>query len=92
MTLALSGSSFSVDGRFFAYALAEGGSDWKTWHIMDLAAGETLDDTIRWSKFSGAAWIPDGSGFFYARFPEPDAASAMVGKNLNQELFLIQKN
>jgi len=86
-TVALSGSSFSDDGRYLAYALSAGGSDWKTWHIMDLATGDTLDDTIEWSKFSGAAWLPDGSGFFYARFPEPDSATAMVGRNMNQELF-----
>ncbi len=86
-TVALSGTSFSEDGRYMAYALSSGGSDWKTWHVLDLATGETLPDTIRWSKFSGAAWLPDGSGFFYARFPEPDAGEAMVGRNLNQSLW-----
>jgi len=86
-TVALSGSAFSDDGRFLAYALSEGGSDWKTWHVMDLATSETLPDRIAWSKFSGAAWRPDGSGFFYARFPEPDDGAAMVGRNLNQSLY-----
>ena len=86
-TVALSGSSFSDDGRYMAYALSEGGSDWKTWHIMDLSNGKTLDDEIKWSKFSGASWLPDGSGFFYARFPAPDSADAMVGANVNQTLW-----
>jgi prolyl oligopeptidase len=86
-TVALSGTSFSDDGRYMAYALSKGGSDWKTWHIMDLSTGETLDDEIKWGKFSGASWLPDGSGFFYARFPEPDAGEAMVGANVNQSLW-----
>ena len=86
-TVALSGTSFSEDGRYLAYALSEGGSDWKTWYVMDLSTGETLPDEVRWSKFSGAAWLPDGSGFFYARFPEPEAGSAMVGRNMNQALY-----
>ena len=86
-TIALSGAAFSDDGRYFAYALSEGGSDWKTWHVMDLATGETLPDRVKWSKFSGAAWLPDGSGFFYARFPEPEAGTEMVASNLNQALF-----
>jgi prolyl oligopeptidase len=86
-TVALSGSAFSDDGRYFAYALSEGGSDWKTWHVMDLETRQTLSDEVKWSKFSSAAWMPDGSGFFYARFPEPDAADAMVGQNLNQALY-----
>ena len=86
-TVALSGSAFSDDGRFFAYALSEGGSDWKTWHVMDLATGETLPDRVRWSKFSQAAWRPDESGFFYARYPEPEAGDAMVGRNQHQTLW-----
>ncbi len=86
-TIAMSGASFSDDGRFMAYALSEGGSDWKTWHVLNLETGKTLSDRVEWSKFSGAAWRPDGSGFFYARFPEPEDGAAMVGRNLNQSLY-----
>ena len=32
-TVALSGLGFSEDGRYMAYAVSEGGSDWKTWKI-----------------------------------------------------------
>jgi prolyl oligopeptidase len=70
-TVALGGSSASDDGKYFAYALAEGGSDWNTWRVRDVDTGKDLDDVLRWVKFSGAAWLPDSSGFFYSRYDEP---------------------
>src|SRR5690606_37066916 len=33
--------------------------------------GEDLPDLIEWCKFAVAAWHPDGSGFYYSRFPDP---------------------
>jgi len=71
-TVALAGMSVSDDGRYVAYARAEAGSDWKTWHVRDIQTGEDLPEVIRWSKFTGAEWTPDSKGFFYTRFPEPD--------------------
>ncbi|MEE9131294.1 MAG: hypothetical protein V3T84_14845, partial [Phycisphaerales bacterium] len=32
-TVALGGMAFSDDGKYVAYAIAEGGSDWRTWHV-----------------------------------------------------------
>lgn len=61
----------SRDGRRLAYARQDGGTDWRTVHVVDVATGETLDDTLAWVKFSGLAWAANGSGFFYSRFPEP---------------------
>lgn len=61
----------SPDGRFVAYALSEGGSDWQTFYVRELETGRLLADTLRWAKFSGASWTKDGRGFFYSRYPEP---------------------
>ena len=36
-TIALTGLGFSDDGRYMAYARAEAGSDWSTWHVMEIA-------------------------------------------------------
>lgn len=71
-TTALTMTSFTEDGRFLAYNLSQSGSDWQTIHLLDLATGQHLDDVIRWCKFASAAWLPDNSGFFYARYPAPD--------------------
>jgi prolyl oligopeptidase len=78
-TVALSGMSISDDGRFLAYALSSGGSDWMEWHVKDVATGTDTADLVRWSKFSGASWTPDNRGFFYSRYPEP-----MPGADLEQ--------
>ena len=75
-TIALSGSSASPCGRYWAYGLSESGSDWRTWRVRDLVAGEDLADEIRWSKFSGASWLKDGSGFVYNRYAEPGKGEA----------------
>ena len=34
---------------------------------------------LRWVKFSGIAWAANGSGFFYSRFPEPEARPGASG-------------
>ena len=86
-TVALSGFSFTLDGTRLAYATSASGSDWMTWHVRDVASGEDLRDEVRWSKFSGAAWLVDGSGFYYCRYAEPDASTAFKGENYGQMLF-----
>ena len=71
-TIALINQSYSQDGRFLAYSLSQSGSDWQTIHIRDLERDTDSDEILRWVKFTNAAWLPDSSGFFYARFPSPD--------------------
>ncbi len=86
-TVALGGLSFSEDGRYLAYALASSGSDWLEWRVRDVAAGVELADRVKWSKFSGAAWKKDGSGFYYSRYDEPGPGAALQAVNKNQKLF-----
>lgn len=70
-TVTVGGWSVSKDGRYLAWAIADAGSDWRTWKVRDIATGEDLDDTLSWVKFSGASWLPDSSGFLYSRYPAP---------------------
>ncbi|MBA4066879.1 MAG: S9 family peptidase [Isosphaera sp.] len=86
-TVAMAGSALSDDARYLAYGVAEAGSDWNTWKVFDVAAGRPLGDEIRWVKFSGAAWTPDGKGFFYSRFPEPQKGAAFQDLNVNMKLY-----
>jgi prolyl oligopeptidase len=76
-TVALSGISITHDGTLMAYALADAGSDWVTWHVRDIATGHDLPDVLAWSKFSGAAWLKDNSGFFYEGYERPDLLNKM---------------
>ncbi len=63
----------SPDAKLLAYALAQGGADWRTIRVRDIASGRDLADEVRWMRFSGIAWTRDGKGFFYSRYPEPPA-------------------
>ncbi len=72
-TVALSIASFSEDGSRLAYGISSSGSDWVEWRVRDVATGADLPDIVRWSKFSGASWRRDGSGFYYSRYDEPAA-------------------
>ncbi|MEX2112553.1 MAG: prolyl oligopeptidase family serine peptidase [Pirellulales bacterium] len=86
-TVALSGLAISEDGSKMAYALADAGSDWITWHVRNVASGLDTDDIVRWSKFSGASWTKDGAGFFYGRYPEPKEGEDLLASNYFQKLY-----
>jgi prolyl oligopeptidase len=86
-TVALAGLSFSDDGRYLAYGVQDGGSDWRIWRILEIETGRVLDEELRWIKFNSPAWTPDGAGFFYARFPEPQEGAAFQNLNLNQRVY-----
>ncbi len=68
-TIALSQYSVSRDGKMLAYSTSDGGSDWKTWHVRNVDTAEDTDDFLDYTKFSGASWALDGSGFYYSRYP-----------------------
>ncbi|KAI5474986.1 prolyl oligopeptidase [Pseudohyphozyma bogoriensis] len=75
-------SSFSEDGKWWAYALSRSGSDWVTIYLRrtdqphkeDMQVGEDQGreekDVLRFVKFSGIGWTKDSKGFFYQRFAE----------------------
>ncbi len=86
-TVALSGGSFSQDGKLFAYGLASAGSDWQEWKVRDVASGKDSEDHLKWIKFSSASWTKDGKGFYYGRFPEPEKGANLKGANYFQKLY-----
>ena len=86
-TVALAGTSFSDDGEYVAYGVAEAGSDWRTWRIMDVDTGRVLDDELKWVKFSSPSWTHDNRGFFYGRYDEPEEGAKFQDLNVNQKVF-----
>ena len=84
-TVSMSAVSFSRDGRFVAYQLSEGGSDWRRIVIRDVESGETLDEAIVDVKFSGIAWRGN-EGFYYSRYDKP-AGSALSAKTDQHKLY-----
>ncbi|MCC6282282.1 MAG: S9 family peptidase, partial [Saprospiraceae bacterium] len=43
-TASLGELAFSKDGRYLAYSISNGGSDWRTIYIKDMESGQVLDD------------------------------------------------
>ena len=86
-TVATTGTVVSRDGKYLAYGVASGGSDWQEWKVRDLTTGKDLPDLIKWVKFSKAEWTPDGLGFFYSRYDAPRDGETLTGSNYYQKLY-----
>ncbi len=72
----------SEDGTRLLYSIQDGGSDWRTSKVLDVATGKETGDVITGMKFGlSASWAKDGSGFFYSRYP--DAAKGQEFQQLN---------
>ncbi|HSD14402.1 MAG TPA: hypothetical protein VLB74_07115, partial [Flavobacterium sp.] len=69
-TTSLGGLDFSRDGSKVAYAISEGGSDWRKVIIMDAISRKVLEDTIVDVKFSGVSW-KGNDGFYYSSYDKP---------------------
>jgi prolyl oligopeptidase len=61
----------SRDGRMVAYGMSREGDENSTLHVLDVETGEELRDRIPNTRACSLAWMPDGSGFAYTRYPEP---------------------
>ncbi|EDP96733.1 prolyl oligopeptidase family serine peptidase [Kordia algicida OT-1] len=65
-----SGLNFSDNKKIVAYAISEGGSDWRKVIIMDVASKEVVEDTLVDIKFSGISW-KGNDGFYYSSYDKP---------------------
>lgn len=84
---ALAEWSVSDDGKRVAYAVQDGGTDWRTIRVLDVNTGKVLDDQVKWARFTSIAWTKDGSGFFYARYPEPKQGSESQASVANHAIY-----
>ncbi len=69
-TTSLGGLDFSKDGSKAAYAISEGGSDWRKVIIIDAISKKVLEDTLVDVKFSGISWHGN-EGFYYSSYEKP---------------------
>lgn len=72
-TTSLATLSFSEDGTLAAYAISEGGSDWRKVIVMDAVSREIKEDTLRDIKFSGLSW-KGNEGFYYSSYDKPEGS------------------
>ena len=76
----------SDNGKLLAYSIQDGGSDWRTIRLLDVATGKVLTDEIKWAKFTGISWIGN-SGVLYSRFPQPEKGKEFQSLNTNQAVY-----
>ena len=85
-TIALRGFELSKNGKYAAYTVsAIPGSDWVEMRVMDIETRKPLSDTLKWIKFSGAAWR--GDGFYYSRYPQPEPGKELTTLAQNQAVY-----
>ncbi len=84
-SVSLAGFSVSNDGKYMAYSISRGGSDWREVLIKDLEKDKKLDDHLKWIKFSGTAWYNDG--FFYSRYDEPKEGGKLSEAVKNHKVY-----
>jgi prolyl oligopeptidase len=75
------------EGTKLLYAIQDGGTDWRTLKVRDVKTGEDLPDEVEWVKFSGLSWAKDGSGFYYSRFPAPEAGATYQSLNEHHRVY-----
>ncbi len=84
-TTGLGTFSLSKNGKYAVVGKTKGGSDWRTFYVMDMKTMQYLPDSIEWVKVSGASW--QGDGFFYSRYPTPDKGKELSTKNENHQVY-----
>jgi prolyl oligopeptidase len=80
-TTGLGGYWPSWDGKLAAYNVKENNADETVLHVIDVATGKKLPDTIQGTKYSGVSWAPDSKGFYYVWLPQvpPDKIADRPG-------------
>ncbi len=86
-TVALINYGVSNNGKFVAYSVSTHGSDEQEIRVRDIETKEDTGDVIEHVKFSGLAWTPDDSGFYYSRFPTPGTVEKEDENNFNKVYF-----
>src|SRR5438445_141165 len=66
----------SPDGTLVAFGKSVGSAHDAVTHVLDVETGRLLSDRPRGTSHESLAWRPDGSGFFYAAYPEPGEVPA----------------
>jgi prolyl oligopeptidase len=77
--------SLSRDGRYAAYSVSTGGSDWEDCYVMEIATKRKLPDTLNWLKFTGMSWA--GNGFFYSRYDAPEKGKELSARNTYHKVY-----
>ena len=89
-TVNIGSVSVSKDGKWVAYEISNGGSDWSEILIRNTWINKDAPEKLEWIKFSGIAW--EGNGFYYSRYDAPDSANVLKGKNEHHKVYYHSMN
>ena len=71
----------SPDGELVAFGISEGGTENSELRIVRTDDASLSDVRIPNCRASSVAWEPDGTGFFYTRYPDGDAYHRTVHRH-----------
>ena len=77
----------SLDGKYVAYGISSGGSEASVLHIVEVATGRVVADSIDRAQFGPPAWLPDGRSFLYNRLQKLSADAPPTAKYENSKIF-----
>jgi len=78
----------SLDGKYVAYGLSEGGSEQSILHVMEVATGQDLAERIDRTNNASVSWLPDGKSFYYNRLKKLDAGEPGTNKYKDSRAYL----
>ncbi len=58
----------SKEGDLLAYAMSDGGTEWASIRVLDVATGAVVDGPVTRTRHPSIAWLPGGRAFYYARY------------------------
>lgn len=86
-TVSLAQYAVSPNETYIAYMIQRSGSDWREVFVYDVDARQTLDDHLKWVKFSSIAWTSSERGFYYTRYPEPKQGEELSSVVQSQSMY-----
>ena len=91
----------SPDGKYVVYGLSKDGSEDSLLHILKVADGKDLPETIPNTEAASPSWLDDGSGFFYnqltaavatpERYLDSQARFHRLGSDPNSDPILMKR-
>jgi prolyl oligopeptidase len=61
----------SSNGHLLSYGMSEAGNELSVLSVLDVTSGEDLEMIARNASYASMEWLPDDSGFYYTKHPDP---------------------
>jgi prolyl oligopeptidase len=78
----------SPDGHYVAYGISPSGSEDAVIHIIEVATGREMSETINRAIISEVSWLPGGKSFLYNRLHKLAPDAPQVQKFTNSRVYL----